>query len=111
MSTYGNPEVREFVLREYERIAGHKVEQIEFFEVAACLRRLASILISLGEGAEKLGMREGAEAMMADADHITSVYALLQNRTAIRIAEIEELSSTLFQDASTGAQGGQSGGD
>jgi aminoglycoside phosphotransferase (APT) family kinase protein len=95
MSTYGNPEVRELVLREYERIAGHKAEQIEFFEVAACLRRLASIQISLSQGAEKLGMREGAEAMMADVDHITSVYAFLQERTDVRIAEIEELVSTL----------------
>jgi hypothetical protein len=78
------------------------VEQIEFFEVVACLRRLASIQISLAEGAEKLGMRAGAEALMADADHIASLYAVLREHTDISIAEIEELLSTLAQDASTG---------
>ncbi len=101
-STYGHPEMRDAVLSEYERFAGHQVEQIEFFEVAACLRRLASIQISLAEGAEKLGMRAGAEALMADADHIASLYAVLRERTGIGIAAIEELLSTLSQDASTG---------
>lgn len=97
MSSYGdgNPGVRELVLDEYERIAGHHVEKIEFFDVVACVRRLASILISLSAGAETLGMREGAEAMMADVDHITNVYALLRERSGMRIAEIEELLSTL----------------
>jgi aminoglycoside phosphotransferase (APT) family kinase protein len=102
MSTYGNPEVRDLVLREYERIAGHEAEQIEFFEAAACLRRLVTIHISLSAGAEKLGMRAGAEAMMADVDHITSVYAVLRERTGIRITKIEELLSTLAREASTG---------
>jgi aminoglycoside phosphotransferase (APT) family kinase protein len=94
MSTYGNPEGRERVLGEYERIAGHSAEQIEFFDVAACLRRLASILISLSEGPDKLGMRPGAEAMMKNVGHIKSVYALLRDRTGITIAEVEELLST-----------------
>jgi aminoglycoside phosphotransferase (APT) family kinase protein len=95
MSSYGNPEVRELVLDEYERVAGYHVEQIEFFEAAACLRRLGSILISLSEGPEKLGMRPDAEAMMADVDHITNVYALLRARTDITIPAVEELLSTL----------------
>jgi aminoglycoside phosphotransferase (APT) family kinase protein len=94
MSTYGNPEARDLVLREYERIAGHEAEQIEFFEVAACLRRLVTIHISLSAGAETMGMRAGAEDAMADSDHIAKVYALLQERTGIRIAEIEQLLAT-----------------
>jgi len=95
MSTYGSPESREFVLGEYERAAGHSVEQIEYFEVAACLRRLFSILVSLSAGAERLGMRPGAEAMMVNADHIGSVYARLRQRSGIAIAEVEELLSSL----------------
>lgn len=95
MSTYGNPEGRERVLGEYERITGHSIEHIEFFDVVACLRRLTSILISLSEGPDKLGMRPGAEAMMKNVSHIKSVYALLRDRTGITIAEVEELLLTL----------------
>jgi aminoglycoside phosphotransferase (APT) family kinase protein len=95
MSTYGSAEPRELVLGEYGRIAGLKIEQIEFFDVMACLRRLATIMISLGSGADRLGMRPGAEAMMKDAGHIESVYALLRERTRISIPAIDELLSSL----------------
>lgn len=95
MSTYGNPESRALVLGEYERIAGHRVERIKYFEVAACLRRLFSIAVSLSSGADKLGMRPGSEAMMADGAHIERVYARLRERTGITIAEVEKLLSRL----------------
>lgn len=95
MSTYGHPEARESVLGEYERIAGCRVEQIEFFEVAACLRRLFSIVVSLRGGAGKMGMRPGAEAMMKDVPHIASVYARLRERTGLTIAAIEDLLASL----------------
>ena len=95
ISTYGNPEVREPVLDEYERVAGRKVEQIEYFEAAACLRRLFSICASLSAGADKMGMRPGAEAMMKDVNHIGNVYAVLRGRTGVTVTEVEELLSTL----------------
>jgi aminoglycoside phosphotransferase (APT) family kinase protein len=95
MSTYGTPEAREIVLGEYERIVGRRIEQIEFFEVAACLRRLFSIQASLSVGAGKMGMRPGAEAMMKDVPHITSVYAHLRERTGLAIAAIERLLASL----------------
>jgi hypothetical protein len=87
--------MREIVLGEYERVAEGSVEAIEFFEVVACLRRLASIAVSLSQGAEKLGMRAGAEAMMQDVSHVTNVYALLRDRTGISIPAIEKLLATL----------------
>ncbi len=96
MSTYGNPEAREIILGEYERIAGCRIERMEYFDVIAAGRRLFSILISLSHGASELGMRPGAETMMKqNASHIKSVYALLQDRTDITIPEIETLLSTL----------------
>jgi aminoglycoside phosphotransferase (APT) family kinase protein len=103
MSTYGHPELREIILREYERIAGCPVEQIEYFDVAACLRRLLTISVSLDAGAGKLGMRPGAEAMMKDLSHIGAVCALLRERTGIRIAETEELLAALSRQAGHGA--------
>ena len=99
MSTYGSSEPREIVLGEYERTAGAKVEQIGFFDVMACLRRLATIMISLGSGAEKLGMRPGAEAMMKNVGHIEGVYALLRERTSISIPAVDELLLTLHKSA------------
>jgi aminoglycoside phosphotransferase (APT) family kinase protein len=95
MSTYGSAEPRQIVLRDYARIAGREVERIELFDVIACLRRLATILIALRSGAGQMGMRPGAEAMMKDTAHIGSVYALLRERTGIAIAEVERLLSTL----------------
>ncbi|MBN1642063.1 MAG: phosphotransferase family protein [Anaerolineae bacterium] len=94
-SAYGHPEMREIVLDAYQRVAGHEVEQIDYFEVMACARRLFSILVSLGAGAETLGMRPGAEAMMKNRAHIASVYDWLCARTALRIPEVEGLLSAL----------------
>ena len=104
-STYGNPETREIILSEYERVAGDKIEavhevtarsQIEYFEVMAILRRLFSISVSLSDGASKLGMRPGAEAMMKqNIDHLKNVYELLIDRTGIAIPKIEALLETL----------------
>ncbi len=95
MSTYGTPDAREMILGEYERVAEYRVEQIEFFDVVASLRRLASIAVSLSEGAEKLGMRAGAEGMMQDLSHLTNVYGVLRDRSGIAIPAIEELLATL----------------
>lgn len=95
-STYGHPEAREIVLGEYERIAGSKIQHIEYFEVVACLRRLLSISVSISEGATKLGMRPQAVAMMKqNVGHIKNVYAFLFDRTGIAIPEVEKLISSL----------------
>ncbi len=95
-SSYGNPEYRDIILSEYERIAGFKIQQIEYFDVLACLKRLFTISVSLAEGAAKLGMRPGAEAAMKqNVEHIKRVYALLLKSTGIQIPEIEALISSL----------------
>ena len=95
-STYGNPEAREIILSEYERMAGYKINQIEYFEVMAILKRLFSISVSLSDGASKLGMRPGAEAMIKkNVDHLKNVYELLIDRTGITIPKIETLLETL----------------
>jgi aminoglycoside phosphotransferase (APT) family kinase protein len=83
------------ILQEYERIAGCRMEDLDYFDVAACLRRLSDISGSLDQGAERLGMRPGAERLMRNASHIRSVYAILLERTGIRIPRIEALLDTL----------------
>jgi len=83
---------RERVLREYERLAGNPVEQLGYFDVAACLKRLLSVVVSLSDGAEELGMRPGAEAVMkAQIGALHVVYDLLLERTGIWVAEVERL--------------------
>ncbi|MFC1717507.1 phosphotransferase family protein [Candidatus Poribacteria bacterium] len=97
-SNYGDPEVRQIILDEYERLAGHRVEQIEYFEVMASLRRLFSIIVSINQGAEKMGMRpEAVTSMKQNVGHIRNVYTFMLDRTGIAIPEIETLISTLSE--------------
>jgi aminoglycoside phosphotransferase (APT) family kinase protein len=96
LSTYGHPEWRDFVLREYERISGQPVEQIEFFEVIASASRLFDLYVSLSAGAATLGMRpETAALMRQKGEHFQAVYALLQERTGVRLPEIEQILANL----------------
>lgn len=95
MSGFGRPDLWELVLAGYERAAGRRVEQLEFFTVIACTNRLFGILVSLSVGAAQMGMRPGAEAMIKNVAHIEYVYALLLERTGTTIQEVERLLSTL----------------
>jgi aminoglycoside phosphotransferase (APT) family kinase protein len=91
LSSVEGAQVREPMLRGYEQYAGHRVEGMEFFDAAACLRRLASVIISLAVGPEKLGMRpEAAESMRRQARRTRFVYDLFLDRTAVHIPEAEE---------------------
>jgi aminoglycoside phosphotransferase (APT) family kinase protein len=81
---------RDRILAEYERLVGARVEQLDYFEVVACLKRLGSVIISLTHGPEKLGMRPEAVAMMKQRlDAIRKVYELLVERTGLEVAEAE----------------------
>jgi aminoglycoside phosphotransferase (APT) family kinase protein len=87
---------RALILSEYERLAGHPVEQIEYFEVIAALRRLFDVAASLTSGAESLGMRpETVEIMRQQGERYRRVYAILQKHTGLILPEIERLISSL----------------
>ena len=92
VSTHEDEEWRDLVLQEYERQAGIRVEQRAYFDVAACARRLFSVVLSLSEGPEKLGMRAGAVTMMKQQmGSIKRVHGLLQERAGIRVPEVDRL--------------------
>ena len=96
MGTYGTQEVRDAILESYERVSGKETRDIEFFDVIAAARRLLSVAASMSAGAEKLGMRSGAEEMMREsAGHLRRVYGLLRQRTGIELPEIEEFLDSL----------------
>lgn len=90
-SGYGNPQAREAILGEYERVAGRKVEDIGYFDAWAATRRLFSIVASVRGGAEKLGMRPGAEqVMLRNTKHIRLLYSIMQERTGVSLPKIQE---------------------
>jgi hypothetical protein len=92
VSTYEGRVWYERILHEYERLAGVKVEQLAFFEVFACLKRLYSVVASLTYGPETLGMRpETAAIMLQQLGASKRVYDLLLERTGIKVPEVEEL--------------------
>ena len=92
VSSYDDPEGRDIVLNEYERISGQKIEQIEYFEVYALLRRLYSIFISLTVGADKLGMRpEAIQSMKGNVKHLKILCDFLRKKTGITVPEMEKL--------------------
>ncbi|MCP4541115.1 MAG: phosphotransferase [Chloroflexi bacterium] len=98
ISTHKDAKWRDIILHEYERLTETPVEQIEYFDVAACTRRLFSVVTSLSEGPEKLGMRPEAVAMMKQQmGAIERVYDLLLERTGIRVTQVEELFASLSQ--------------
>jgi aminoglycoside phosphotransferase (APT) family kinase protein len=102
-NSYVGAEWRNRILHEYERLRaiadprqGTKVEQIEYFEVCACCRRLSDVGISLSEGAEKRGMRPGAVTMMKQQkESFERVYSLLVERTGIKVTAFERLLASL----------------
>lgn len=92
VGTYEGEVWHKRILHEYERLAGTQVEQLAFFEVFACLKRLYSVAASLRYGPETLGMRPGAGAiMLRQLGASKRVYDLLLKRTGIDVPEVEEL--------------------
>ncbi len=92
LRTQNSEELAERVLKEYERLAGHSIEQLEFFEVLACLKRLFEITLSLKSGTALLGIKpEAVKEIKQQIHHIQAVYAQLQQRTACSLPEIEKL--------------------
>ena len=82
--------LRDQVLAEYQRITGVCVENLEIFEVATALQRLASLTILLRKGGEKLGMRPGIETkIMEHIAHVRLTYTVLRDRIGFGIPTID----------------------
>ena len=96
VGTHEDARWRDPILQEYERLARVRVEQIEYFDVVACVKRLVSVAISLSDGPERLGMRpEAVSLMKRQMGAIRKVYDLLLERTGIKVPEIEDLLATV----------------
>ncbi len=83
---------RDRILAEYERLWGAKIPELEWFEVAACGRRLFSVIVSLAAGPEALGMRPEAVGLMRKSfGSLRKVHELLADRTGLRLKDTERL--------------------
>ena len=85
-------EWRARILAEYERLVGAPVQELDWFEVAACGKRLFSVIVSLAAGPEALGMRPEAVVLMRQQfGALRNVYQLFVARTRLRLREVERL--------------------
>ncbi len=88
---YSTKKNRDMIFDGYQRAVGRTIDEIEYFEVIAILRRLLDVLISIGEGSSSRGLREGAiELMKEQMYHIRVVYNLLGDLTGIKIPKLED---------------------
>jgi Ser/Thr protein kinase RdoA (MazF antagonist) len=83
---------RDRIVAEYERLVAVPMQGLEWFEVAACGKRLFSVVESLAAGPEALGMRpEAVELMRKQLGALSNVYQLLVARTGLRLRDVERL--------------------
>ncbi len=91
MSTQDDSKWRDFILAAYEEEMGDAEEEIEYFEVLASVKRLASVFVSIEYGPAVLDMRPDAvEAMKGNAPALTKVHELLVARTGLPTPELAE---------------------
>lgn len=94
--TQGKPQQHDLILNEYVQQRGSAVEQIEYYEVVAALRRLFVITLMLSGGAAQMAMRaEAVSVVGGQVDHIEAVYLVLMGYTGLRIREIEDIIARL----------------
>jgi aminoglycoside phosphotransferase (APT) family kinase protein len=83
---------RDRILAAYEHRIGAAVSELAWFEVAACAKRLFSVIVSLMAGPEALGMRpEAATLMRQQFGALRNVYGLFVERTGLRLRDTERL--------------------
>ncbi|MHA1902744.1 MAG: phosphotransferase family protein [Candidatus Thorarchaeota archaeon] len=97
-STYGPRELRDTILNEYQQLSETRVQNIEFFEVVAALRRLIVMAISLTGQDDVVGSRPEVDSILkGNTKHVDGVIDILKERTGISLRGFE----TLVREAST----------
>jgi aminoglycoside phosphotransferase (APT) family kinase protein len=92
MDFYQGAAWRTRTLQEYERQAGHKIEQIEWFDVATYTGRLFQAAALLSGEREKMGLLPAAATETEQQmGAVRRIYNHLLGITGVRIAEIEQL--------------------
>ncbi|HEY9122602.1 MAG TPA: phosphotransferase [Brevefilum sp.] len=93
---YGDSLRRAMILKDYERQLGVKVTELAVFEAAAIVRRIGFVMLSLGAGADKMGMRpEAAEAMRRDKEPLNRIFSRLKEITGLTLPKVQTFLETL----------------
>ncbi|MFW9978609.1 MAG: phosphotransferase family protein, partial [Candidatus Thorarchaeota archaeon] len=83
-----NEDLADVILSGYEEVIGKQLENMDFFIVDACLRRLSDITIMLHKGAEELGMREATTGAIKEGIHLLlTMQDMVYRRTGLKIDE------------------------
>jgi aminoglycoside phosphotransferase (APT) family kinase protein len=94
--SYHGPAGHAAILEGYQDEYGQPVPSLDVFEVAAILRRIGTVMISLRAGAEALGMRpEAIQSMRRDAEPLNRIYERLYHLTGLDLPGIKAFISEL----------------
>ncbi|MHA1211356.1 MAG: phosphotransferase, partial [Candidatus Heimdallarchaeota archaeon] len=89
---YSNRENRNGIFEAYQAIANEQIEDIDFFEVVAILRRLSDILIVFNSNAENAGLHDGVAKMIKETiSHVENLNSYLEELSGISIPAIDAL--------------------
>lgn len=90
MGDYGRPEWGERILRAYSHAAGGQPDGLEYFDVIACAKLLASRVICLKAGPEHLGLHpDAADSTRTEAPILRELSQRVRDITGITIPEVE----------------------
>jgi aminoglycoside phosphotransferase (APT) family kinase protein len=90
--THIGVEERNLLLREYERFAECRIQELEWFEVFASLRRLRIFAALLDGKANELGVHPGAAALAKqNLEPLKRVYEFMAATTGVESPSIESL--------------------
>jgi aminoglycoside phosphotransferase (APT) family kinase protein len=93
---YRGDTFRKMILEEYQLQLGGQVPELNVFEAAAIVRRIGIMMISMGIGSEKLGMRpEAVQAMRRDREPLQCIYNRLQKISGLKLPQIKNFLSGL----------------
>jgi aminoglycoside phosphotransferase (APT) family kinase protein len=90
MGDYGQPQWGERILQAYCRATKKAIAKLEYFNVIAYTKLLASTVISLGDGPEKLGMHpETVDSIKPQAPILKKLYQRIHHMTDLVVPEVE----------------------
>lgn len=90
MGDFGQPHWGERILQAYSLTAKNPVEQLDYFNIITYAKLLASTVISLRDGPEKLGMRpETVKSINQQAPILKKLSRRIQSITGLIVPEVE----------------------
>ena len=90
-STFGGPMFRSPMIEFYHRISGKKIENLEFYEVIAGVRRITDLIRTVYD-VDSVGLKpEVLNLIKNSREHFLRVHGFIEERTGIRLKELDEM--------------------